>query len=196
MRFAYADPPYPGKSKRYYGNHPDFAGEVDHHQLLVELSSPGRYDGWALSTSAEALPEILSLCTTVTDRRVRVAAWFRGGRPHRSPRGPLSSWEPVVYCGERPGTHRYDSLIHAARPRTTDPQRVVGAKSATFARWLFDLLGAQPGDELDDIFPGSGGIARAWDLFQAAQHDASRPPANTTDPSPEYSHDGSSQPAA
>lgn len=24
------------------------------------------------------------------------------------------------------------------------------------------MLGALPGDELSDIFPGSGGIARAW----------------------------------
>ncbi len=26
MRFAYADPPYPGQSKRWYGNHPDYGG--------------------------------------------------------------------------------------------------------------------------------------------------------------------------
>ena len=30
MRFAYADPPYPGLSARYYRNEPTFAGEVDH----------------------------------------------------------------------------------------------------------------------------------------------------------------------
>lgn len=164
MRFAYADPPYPGLSRRYYGDHPDFAGEVDHQALVAELSLPGRYDGWALSTSADALPYVLSCCAGET-RRVRVAAWFRGGRPHATPRGPLSSWEPVVFAGGRDGSHRFDSLIHVARPRTTDPQRVIGTKPATFARWMFDLLGAQPGDALDDLYPGSGGIGRAWDLF-------------------------------
>jgi hypothetical protein len=56
-------------------------------------------------------------------------------------------------------------LVHVARPRLTDPARVVGAKPAAFAGWLFELLGALPGDQLDDLFPGSGGIARAWALY-------------------------------
>jgi hypothetical protein len=30
---------------------------------------------------------------------------------------------------------------------------------------MFELLGALPGDELDDLFPGSGGIGRAWDAY-------------------------------
>ena len=40
-----------------------------------------------------------------------------------------------------------------------------GAKPAVFARWVFDLLGAAPGDALDDLFPGSGAITRAWATF-------------------------------
>ena len=32
-------------------------------------------------------------------------------------------------------------------------------------RWIFDLLGAAPGDTLDDLFPGSGAIGRAWAAF-------------------------------
>ena len=39
MRLAYADPPYPGLSRRYYGDHPDFAGEVDHAELLARLQA-------------------------------------------------------------------------------------------------------------------------------------------------------------
>ena len=60
---------------------------------------------------------------------------------------------------------RTDVLIHRPRPRSTAPGHVMGAKPAEFARWMFDLLGAQSGDELDDLFPGSGGIARAWEAF-------------------------------
>ena len=63
----------------------------------------------------------------------------------------------------RPGQ---DALSHHARPRTTDPGRVIGAKPAVFASWLFQLLGATPWGTLDDLFPGSGGVARAWKLFQ------------------------------
>lgn len=162
LRFAYADPPYPGNSRRLYGGHPDFAGEVDHQALLEQLHREFP-DGWALSTSAEALPALLASCSA----DVRVAAWFRGERPHRRAYRPLSAWEPVIYRGGRArpsagADRRVDALVHVSRPRTTDRRRVVGAKPGAFCRWLFELLGAQQGDELVDLFPGSGGVARAW----------------------------------
>jgi hypothetical protein len=161
LRLAYADPPYPGKSSLYRG-HPDYAGEVDHPALIRRLST---YDGWALSTSARALPTVLASCPA----GVLVAAWHRGERPTRSSR-PLSAWEPVIYWGGRPveaplTERRVDSLVYFSRPRAADPRRVIGAKPAAFARFVFDLLGAQAGDSLDDLFPGSGGIARAWEWF-------------------------------
>lgn len=176
LRLAYADPPYPGLSRKYYGDHPDFGGEVDHAELIRSLST---YDGWALSTSAKSLPEVLALCP----KGVRVAAWHRGERPTRSS-GPLNAWEPVIFAGGRldvehvpPGEHdaysraarRVDSLVHHSRPRLTDPGRVVGAKPAVFCRWMFDLLGALPEDDFTDIFPGSGGVQRAWDVFASRE---------------------------
>ena len=75
FRLAYADPPYPGKAF-YYRDHADYGGEVDHAALIEQLAA---YDGWALSTSAEALPAVLALCPP----GVRVAAWVRGERPGR-----------------------------------------------------------------------------------------------------------------
>lgn len=169
-RIAYADPPYPGLARRYYRDHPDFRGEVDHRELIRRLS---RFDGWALSTSVAALPAVLALCD---DRGVRVAAWFRGARPTKSAH-PLHAWEPVLYVparsrlDERP---RVDALVYVARPRTADPARVVGAKPATFARWLFELVAAVPGDTFEDLFPGSGGIVRAWRAFTARDPFATR----------------------
>lgn len=171
MRLAYADPPYPGLSKRYYGDHPDFAGEVDHAELIRRLSID--FDGWALSTNASSLQALLALCPP----DVRVAAWHRGGRHVRS-LGPAITWEPVIFRGGRLGvdrpddpevttwhTRRVDSLVHISRPRLTDASRVVGAKPAAFARWMFDLLGALPDDDFTDLYPGSGGILRAWQLY-------------------------------
>jgi hypothetical protein len=165
-RLAYADPPYPGKAF-YYRDHPDYAGEVDHAELIRRLC---RYDGWALSTSAAALPAVLALCPP----GVRVAAWHRGERPTRAWQ-PLNAWEPVIYLPGRPleasratgGTRRVDSLVHGVTPMTTLPGRVVGAKPAAFCRWLFDLLAALPGDSLDDLFPGSGAVTRAWHAYTA-----------------------------
>ncbi|MCC2030632.1 helix-turn-helix transcriptional regulator [Microbacterium allomyrinae] len=222
LRLAYADPPYPGLSKRYYGDHPDYAGEVDHRRLVEQLDG---YDGWALSTSARALKDVLALCPPGS----RVAAWVRGERPTRSA-GPLNAWEPVIYWGGRrdasrsttagekvsrltgverhvagessdtsraPGrrvaedlgdtsrhaaadasgtaaddasrgsARRVDVLTYRPGARTTEPGRVVGAKPAEFCRWVFDLLGAEPQDEFTDVFPGSGGVQRAWDVFAA-----------------------------
>lgn len=170
MRFAYADPPYPGKAARYYAGHRDFAGEVDHGGLVERLVAEFP-DGWALSTSARAVQAVLALCPP----GVRVAVWVRGARPTLSA-WPLAAWEAVVYAGGRRLPSRDvvdDVLVYTARPRLSDPGRVVGAKPARFCYWLFELLGARPGDELVDLFPGSGGVVRAWDAFTAAGLDAS-----------------------
>ena len=172
LRLAYADPPYPGKARLYRG-HPDYRGEVDHAELLERLAG---YDGWALSTSAEALPQVLALCPP----GVRVAAWHRGERPTRS-RWPLHAWEPVIYHGGRQlittGQRRADSFVRVA-PLDTLPGRVIGAKPAAVCRWIFTLLGAAPGDLLDDLFPGSGAVTRAWAAYTRQQPSRDRyPPA-------------------
>jgi hypothetical protein len=162
LRLAYADPPYPGNAHIYAG-HPDYAGEVDHAALIRRLQLG--YDGWALSTSAAALPVVLALCPP----GVRVAAWHRGERPAAA-RWPLNAWEPVIYRGGRPAgppgpgaARRVDSLVCGVSPLMTLPGRVTGAKPAAFCRWVFDLLGAAPGDTFDDLFPGSGVVTRAWE---------------------------------
>lgn len=198
LRLAYADPPYPGKA-RLYRDHPDFGGEVDHAALIARLAG---YDGWALSTSAEALPAVLALCPA----GVRVAAWHRGERPTRS-RWPLHAWEPVIYRGGRQlvtGQRRVDSLVCGVVPLDTLPGRVIGAKPAAVCRWIFTLLGAGLGDSLDDLFPGSGAVGRAWAAYTGqqpspapashasckARADASSPAASDTSyPSCKASHD-------
>lgn len=196
-RLAYADPPYPGMAG-LYRDHPDYGGEVDHGALLNRLAG---YDAWALSTSARALPDVLALCPP----GVRVAAWHRGERPTRS-RWPLPAWEPVIYHGGRtehpaePAARRVDSLVHGVAPMTTLPGRVIGAKPAAFSAWLFALLAAGPCDTLDDLFPGSGAVTRAWAAFTAATSTRRALPAGsdasrvaTADASRRAGHDGSVQ---
>ena len=182
---AYADPPYPGKA-RLYRDHPDYGGEVDHAALIERLAV---YDGWALSTSAEALPAVLALCPA----GVRVAAWHRGERPTRS-RWPLHAWKPVLYYGGRQlvtGQRRADSLVCGVRPLDTLPGRVIGAKPAAVCRWIFTLLGAAPGDTLDDLFPGSGAVSLAWAAYTggdpslpAAAHASCQDPGDARRPRP------------
>jgi hypothetical protein len=168
-RFAYADPPYPGNA-RLYADHPDYAGEVDHAELLSRLAT---YDGWALSTSARALPAVLALAVE-QGLQVRVAAWTRGARPHATAVHPVNAWEPVIYVpvaltGCAGVTRRVvDHLHHGVSPMHTLPTRVIGAKPAAFCRWIFDLVGATPTDQLDDLFPGSGIVGKVWQLYAAA----------------------------
>ena len=47
-------------------------------------------------------------------------------------------------------------------------------KPPQFAVWMFCQLGARPGDELVDLYPGSGAIGEAWRRYTAAADDTSR----------------------
>ena len=158
MRFAYADPPYPGLARRYYDS-----DEVDHADLVARLERDYP-DGWALSTSSFALQSVLALCPA----GARVCPWVRATRVVRSRRA-LSSWEPliVVRGRQRPvavAEDLRDVLVWGGRQRT-HPGALVGMKPAAFAEWMFQLLGATAGDTLDDLYPGSGAIAHAWELY-------------------------------
>lgn len=154
MRMCYADPPYPGLAKKYYGKEESFGGEVDHVALVASLRY--QYDGWALSTSSKALRDVLPLCPP----EARVCAWYKPVGAAPATRGLHGIWEPVIVV---PGRHLRpgvpDALrAHAARGGGTLP----GRKPLAFVAWLFDCLGLLPGDELTDLFPGTGIVGRAW----------------------------------
>jgi len=156
----YADPPYPGKSRRYYGGHPDFAGEVDHAALIASLEYSS--DGWALSTSAESLPLVLPLCP----EGVRIGAWVKPNGAAPLTRGPHNLWEPVIYKParrRRPGVRDWIS----AKPARGGHDRLIGRKPIPVCMWIFRLLGAAPDDRLGDLFPGSGNVSAAWRQFCA-----------------------------
>jgi hypothetical protein len=150
MRFAYADPPYPGRAKRYYGSHPDYKGEVDHEELIGRLCRDYP-DGWALSTGPTMIQDVLGLCPA----GVRVGIWHNTNSKHP---GAINDWwwcwEPVIICGGR------RSQVRALTECGASGQagRFVGAKPAQFTRWVLGLLGAVPEDTVDDIFPGSGAV--------------------------------------
>jgi hypothetical protein len=110
FRLAYADRPYRGNAF-LYRDHPDYAGEIDYAELIRRLQLD--YEGWALSTSAAALPAVLALCPP----RIQVAAWHKGERTTRSGY-PLDAWEPVICHGGRqlPGERRADSIVRVVTP--------------------------------------------------------------------------------
>jgi hypothetical protein len=173
LRLAYADPPYLGLARRYYGREASFAGEVDHSELVSRLAT---YDGWALSCSSRSVPAIGALLVAA-DVEARLAVWTRRPAPHAHAR-LITAWEGVFYSPARrvlPGRVRQvvDVLTGVeGRPRPTLPGSVIGMKPPAFCVWLFGLLGAMPGDRLDDLFPGSGIVGRTWASW-AAVDDAS-----------------------
>ena len=161
MRLAYADPPYPGRA-HLYRNHPDFAGEVDHAALVERLQ---QFDGWALSTNSDTLAMVLALCPPQS----QVAAWVRSDAVPFNPdgMGAVRSWEPVIYVparAKRNAPDRVRDVLSCGVPKG-DRKVFPGAKPALFAEWVFGLLVAEPGDSLDDLFPGSGAVTTAWDLW-------------------------------
>lgn len=168
MRFAYADPPYPGLAGRYYDQE-----EVDHRHLVSRLQEEYP-DGWALSTSAKALQGVLSLCPP----GVRVAIWVNGGRVTRTRRA-RHVYEPLIVAGGRvapePVVQDLCDVLAWGGRQHSHPGALVGMKPAPFCEWMFGLLGARCGDRLDDLFPGSGAVSRAWALY------SSRPPGATED---------------
>lgn len=164
MRYAYADPPYPGLARKYYDD-----VEVDHAELVTRLVAEFP-DGWALSTSAKALQEVLALCPP----GVRVCSWYRGPRASVAYRA-RSAWEPVIVAGGRPrrlpvSDDLSDALLWGGRQHS-HPGALVGMKPAAFCEWVLQLLGVQPGDTLVDLFPGSGVMGRAFRLYVSGDVD-------------------------
>jgi hypothetical protein len=160
MRFGYADPPYPGLARKYYG--PE-ASEVNHRVLIGTLEAEYP-DGWALSTSAAALPSVLALCPA----DARVCVWVKGAQASVGLR-PHNAWEPLIVVRGRPrrvtaAERVTDTLIWGGRQHS-HPGALVGMKPAAFCEWAFCQLGAEVGDSLDDIFPGSAAVERAWKLY-------------------------------
>ncbi len=152
--FAYADPPYIGKA-RYYPE----KREVDHAALIRRLRTEYP-DGWALSTSSEALLEVWSICP---EAKLRI--WVKVPMKVKS-YSPAVSFEALLIAGGRMlgagvAQDLEDSLVYRGRHRAF-PGAMMGMKPPAFAEWMFRLLGARRGDTLDDLFPGSGAIGEAW----------------------------------
>lgn len=177
MKVAYADPPYPGQSEKHYGDHPDYAGEVDHAELIERMERD--YDGWLLHTSSVALRDVLPLCPP----DVRVMGWMKSFAAYKVNIPIAYAWEPVIVkaCRKPVVSHRVVSRDWLAlNPEETEAwlgepavvaaitmrRGLSGVKPEKVCRWAFEMLGLEPTDELVDLFPGSGAVTRAWKAWQ------------------------------
>jgi len=168
IRVCYADPPYPGKARKYYRDESSYGGEVDHVALVSSLME-GYPDGWALSTSREALRWILPLCPATA----HLCPWVKPIPPRGRTHGLHSTWEALIVVGGRqcaPGMR--DWLL--AKP-AVGGGTLMGRKPLAYCAFLFDALGLLPGDELVDLFPGTGIVGRAWANLSGASASFRRP---------------------
>lgn len=159
MRIAFADPPYFGQGKKLYGQHHDEAHVWDspeaHRDLIWKLES--EYDGFALCASTPSLAILLPMFTTPP----RIAAWVKPFAAFKRNVRIAYTWEPVIFREARTSskTGAYPNRDHLSEPITLK-KGLVGAKPEKFCRWVLDLVGWQPGDDVDDIFPGTGVMGR------------------------------------
>lgn len=164
MRLAYADPPYLGKCGSMYDHEHHGGGcwdEIETHRALI--ASLAEYDGWVLSCGSNNLAEMLRYCPP----GVRVGAWVKGWCSWKPNVYPAYAWEPVIFRGGRkPGKgEQWLTARDWVNVNVTTGEPVRGAKPQLFCRWVFTLLGAQPDDEMVDLFPGSGAVGRAWEKW-------------------------------
>lgn len=155
LRLAYADPPYPERS-HYYRDRPEYAGEVNQFAILRSLLD---YNGWALSTSSLGV----RLLAPSLPAAAKICVWVKTHHPPAA-LGPGNVHEFVIVKPARLRRGYLADALVAAVARGGDSD-LIGRKPVKFCAWLFELLGAAPGDDFDDVFPGSGVVSRCWNEF-------------------------------
>jgi hypothetical protein len=162
VKFAIADPPYPGQAAKHYSHDPRCA-EVDHAALLARLDAD--YPAWALCTSSVALREVLAVSPLGT----RVGAWVKPFASFKKGVDPAYAWEPVLFKTARKWSRDQHTVRDWVSCEITLRKGLAGAKPPAFCWWLFDLLGCEPGDEIHDLYPGTGAVTQAWASWCRAQ---------------------------
>jgi hypothetical protein len=158
VRLAYADPPYLGSCKLYGHRHEEPWGCWDWVTTQVDLLQRLRtFDGWAMSLSTPSLRFLLP----ESPRETRVASWVKPFAAYKANVRIAYTWEPVLFM---PGRNSSKDGAPVGRDHLSEPitlqKGLTGAKPERFCRWIADLLGYVDGDELVDLFPGTGVMTR------------------------------------
>jgi hypothetical protein len=165
MRLAYADPPYPGQSAKHYAEHADYAGEVDHDDLLARLDRD--YDGWVLHTASTTLLGILTSADRLGISGFRLMAWVKPFAAFKRNVSVAYAWEPVLVKPVRKPVVSGRIVMRDWLAESITLRRgLTGAKPERVCQWLFEVAGLEPDDELADLYPGTGAVSQAWDSWR------------------------------
>jgi hypothetical protein len=169
MKFAYADPPYLGQGVKHYGDrHADAADcdTVEWHETLIKRLCDEFPDGWALSLHTPSLKAMLNLCPD----DVRVGAWVKPFAAFKKNVTRAYAWEPVIFRGGRDIPTSEPTVRDWVSEPITMRKGFPGAKPAAFCWWVFEFLGMQARDDLADLFPGSGAVSEALQMWREAKN--------------------------
>lgn len=169
MKFAFSDSPYLGCCSYYGHNHGDgsrpFDGgcwnDVSTHAKLIDWLVAEYPDGCAMSASS---PSLLDLAPFLKPHGFRIGAWVKPFASWKPGINPGYCWEAVLFRGGRRRERTEDTVRDFVSANITLEKGTPGAKPPAFCSWVLDLIGWQPGDVFDDVFPGSGAFARTRDL--------------------------------
>lgn len=161
MRFAYADPPYLGCGALYAAHHPEALvwDDPESHRRLVERLMDEYPDGWAISLHEPSLRFYLS----ITPEEARTASWVKPFAVYKPNVTRARTWEPVIFYGGRPiprSAQTWRDHVQAVAEPITLRRGLTGAKPEAVCDWILTGLGFEPGDTLDDLFPGTGVMGR------------------------------------
>jgi hypothetical protein len=162
MRIGYADPPYIGCA-HLYKDHPDYAGEVDHSDLIARLES--EFDGWVLHSSAT--PSAIRTLAPLIAEGARWMSWVKGFAAFKRNVSVAYAWEPVIVKPARKPVVSGRLVMRDWIQCSITLQRgLTGAKPEAVCHWAFEMVGAEVDDELIDLFPGTGAVSRAWQSWR------------------------------
>lgn len=166
MRFAYADPPYLSCCGLYGHHHGDDDrcwDDPETHRALIERLQTAFPDGWGAvglqSFTGYHLAHVptrsqnsrLGEAVLRVQTRCQTGLCLGAGHLRRGPQ-PIQGYRhaPPEKGGKQ--TTPKDFLAESI----TLKKGLTGAKPAAFCRWVLDLLNVQAGDELIDLYPGTG----------------------------------------
>lgn len=160
MRIGYADPPYIGCA-HLYADHPDYAGEVDHADLLRRLED--EFDGWVLHASATAASMAVLAPLVAAIPGARWMSWVKGFAAFKKNVSVAYAWEPVIVkAARKPVVSKRLVMRDWVQESITLKRGLTGAKPEAVCHWAFEMVGARPEDDLADLFPGTGAVSKAW----------------------------------
>lgn len=163
MKLGYADPPYIGCA-HLYRNHPDYGGEVDHVTLVERLQD--EFSGWVLH--AAATPKSIAVLAPLIEKTgARWCSWVKSFAAFKRNVPVAYAWEPVIIKEARkPVVSERLVMRDWIECPITMKRGLTGVKPEPVCHWAFELLGSWPDDELNDLFPGTGAVSRAWKTWQ------------------------------